>query len=52
MWSEEPNKNCELSLHLPERNVSWMVLLKVSCLEGIEMVHHPMRYAMNVVKEN
>lgn len=49
-FGEEPNGNCELSLNLPEGEVSWMVLLKVSCLEGNEMAHHPMHYGMKVVK--
>jgi hypothetical protein len=49
-FGEEPNENCELSLNLPERDVSWMALLKVSCLEGNEMAHHPMHYGMKVVK--
>jgi hypothetical protein len=49
-FGEEPDEKCELRLSLPEGDVSWMALLKVSCLEGNEMAHHPMHYAMKVVK--
>ena len=49
-FGEEPEEVCELSLPLLEEEVSWMVLLKVSCLEGNEMAHHPKHYGMKVVK--
>jgi hypothetical protein len=49
-FGEEPDEKCELRLSLPEGDVSWMVLVKLSCLEGNEMAHHPMHYAMKVVK--
>jgi hypothetical protein len=48
-FGEEPEEVCELSLPLPEE-VSWMVLLKVSCLEGNEMAVHPKHYGMKVVR--
>jgi hypothetical protein len=40
---------CKLSLGLPKKN-PWMALLKVSCLEGNEMAHHPTHYGMKVVE--
>lgn len=40
---------CELSLPLPEEDQSWIVLLKVSCLEGNEMAVHPKHYGMKVI---
>lgn len=39
---------CVLSLPLPAER-PWMVLLKVSCLEGNEMAVHPKHYGMKVV---
>lgn len=41
---------CLLSLDLPQRGVPWMVLLKVSCLEGDELAVHPRHYGMRVIK--
>jgi hypothetical protein len=49
-FGEGPEEVCKLSLPLPEKKVSWMALLKVSCLEGNEMGHHPKHYGMKVVK--
>lgn len=40
---------CELQLLLPEEEVPWMVLLKISCLEGNELAIHPRHYGMKVV---
>lgn len=51
-FGEEPEEVCELCLPLPENGASWMVLLKVSCLEGNEMAVHPMHYGMKVLKGN
>jgi hypothetical protein len=42
--------NCILILPLPQKNVPWMLLLKVSCLEGNEMAHHGRHYGMRVVE--
>jgi hypothetical protein len=41
---------CTLSVDLPQADVPWMVLLKVSCLEGNELAAHPRHYGMRVVK--
>lgn len=49
-FGEEPAELCELRLSLPEDDVQWMALLKVSCLEGNEMAMHPKHYGMRVVK--
>jgi hypothetical protein len=49
-FGEEPNEVCELCLPLPEGDEPWMILLKVSCLEGNEMAAHPKHYGMKVVK--
>jgi hypothetical protein len=49
-FGEEPNEVCELCLPLPASDASWMVLLKVSCLEGNEMAAHSKHYGMKVVK--
>lgn len=40
---------CELSLPLPGSGMPWMLLLKISCLEGNELAHHPRHYGMKVV---
>jgi hypothetical protein len=42
--------NCVLRLELPVRKVPWMVLLKVSCMEGNELAVHPRHYGLKVVK--
>jgi len=40
----------ELELPLPKAGIAWMLLLKVSCLEGPELGLHPKHYGMKVVK--
>lgn len=40
---------CELVLQLPGDNEPWMLLLKVSCLEGNELAAHAKHYGMRVV---
>lgn len=40
---------CELRLPLPASGEPWMLLLKISCLEGNELAHHPRHYGMKVV---
>jgi hypothetical protein len=42
---------CRLELELPQEPAPWMVLLKVSCLEGNELAVHPKHYGMRVVEE-
>ena len=49
-FGEEPIEICELRLPLPEDDVQWIVLIKVSCLEGNEMAVHPKHYGMKVMK--
>jgi hypothetical protein len=41
---------CKLILPLPEKNEPWMLMLKVSCLEGNEMAAHFKHYGMRVVE--
>jgi hypothetical protein len=41
---------CILSLPLPKQKTSWLLLLKVGCIEGNEMAMHPKHYAMKVIK--
>ena len=41
---------CSLSIILPVKKTPWMVLLKLSCLEGNEPAIHPRHYGMKVVK--
>lgn len=48
-FDAEGKEDCMLSLPLPEHAVPWMVLLKVSCLEGHELAVHPKHYGMKVV---
>jgi hypothetical protein len=43
-------ETCKLSITLPEREQPWMVMLKVSSMEGNELAHHPRHYGMKVVK--
>ena len=43
-------EDCKLVLQLPEKGQPWMLLLKVSCLEGNEMAAHPKHYGMKVVE--
>lgn len=40
---------CRLALQLPKEPVPWMMLLKVSCLEGRELAVHPKHYRMKVM---
>lgn len=49
-FGSEPTEVCELSLALPEEDQQWIVLVKVSCLEGNEMAVHPKHYGMRVVE--
>ncbi len=42
--------NCKLVLPLPKKEEPWMLMLKVSCLEGNEMAAHPKHYGMKVVE--
>jgi hypothetical protein len=46
----ESGKQCVLSLDLPTKKGPWMLLLKVSCIEGNEMALHAKHYGMKVVK--
>jgi len=41
---------CKLSITLPQREQPWMLMLKVSSLEGKELACHPKHYGMKVVK--
>ena len=41
---------CVLRLDLPAKKEPWMVLLKVSCLEGNELAHSPRHYGVKVVE--
>jgi hypothetical protein len=41
---------CKLILPLPQNNEPWMMMLKVSCLEGNEMASHIKHYGMRVVE--
>jgi hypothetical protein len=41
---------CKLQLPLPPDNIPWMLMLKVSCLEGNEMAAHAKHYGMKVVE--
>jgi len=43
-------EDCKLALPLPQNNKPWMLLLKVSCLEGNEMAAHAKHYGMKVVE--
>jgi hypothetical protein len=43
-------ENCKLVLPLPGKGQPWMLILKVSCLEGNEMAVHPKHYGMKVVE--
>ena len=43
-------ENCKLILPLPPENIPWMLMLKVSCLEGNEMAAHFKHYGMKVVR--
>jgi hypothetical protein len=41
--------DCKLVLPLPSKKQPWILLLKVSCLEGNEMAMHAKHYGMRVV---
>lgn len=40
----------ELMLPVPPADIPWVLLLKISCLEGNELAANPKHYAMKVVK--
>ena len=46
----ESETECILRIVLPAKKTPWMVLLKLSCLEGNEPAGHPRHYGMRVVK--
>jgi hypothetical protein len=41
---------CRLSLILPAKNIHWILLVKLSCLEGNSPAVHPKYYAMKMMK--
>ena len=43
-------ESCKLKLPVPPDNLPWMLMLKVSCLEGNEMAAHAKHYGMKVVE--
>lgn len=43
-------ETCKLQLPLPPGNIPWMLMLKVSCLEGNELAAHVKHYGMKVVE--
>lgn len=43
-------ETCKLQLPLPSGNKPWMLMLKVSCLEGNELAAHVKHYGMKVVE--
>lgn len=49
-FTDTVTDDCKLILPLPAKNEPWMLLLKVSCLEGNEMAYHPRHYGMRVVE--
>jgi len=49
-FSSAVKQTCKLELPLPRQVSSWMLLLKVSCLEGNEMAAHARHYGMKVVE--
>lgn len=42
-------EECVLRINLPQQKEPWMLFLKVSCLAGNELAHHPRHYAMKVI---
>jgi hypothetical protein len=48
-YATTKKSTCTLSLALPEKEQPWMVMLKISSLEGNELAHHPRHYGMKVV---
>lgn len=51
-FTDTLKKDCKLVLPLPSKNLPWMLMLKVSCLEGNEMASHVKHYGMRVVEVN
>lgn len=49
-FTGEYHDDCKLVLQLPKKDDSWMLMLRVSCLEGNEMAEHPRHYGMKVVE--
>jgi hypothetical protein len=49
-FNDDATDDCKLVLPLPEKEQPWMLMLKVSCLEGNEMAVHPKHYGMRVVE--
>jgi len=49
-FTGDTKSECKLVLPIPEKGRPWMLLLKVSCLEGNEMAAHPKHYGMRVVE--
>ena len=47
--NKDVREECILSVNIPHQNEPWMLLLKVSCLAGNEMAHHPRHYALKVI---
>jgi len=48
-FHDTTERQCELTLYLPDESVRWMVMLKVSCQEENRMATHPKGYGMRVV---
>lgn len=49
-FTNTSTEDCKLILPLPVKNEPWMLMLKVSCLEGNEMASHVKHYGMRVVE--
>jgi hypothetical protein len=49
LYDFKKNGKCLLVLGLPLEKVPWMLLIKVSCLEGNELAVHPKHYGMKVI---
>lgn len=49
-FSNTLKEDCKIVLPLPVKNEPWMLMLKVSCLEGNEMAFHVKHYGMRVVE--
>lgn len=49
-FTDTVQETCKLQLPLPPDNIPWMLMLKVSCLEGNEMAVHAKHYGMKVVE--
>jgi hypothetical protein len=50
LYNFNDTDQCVLHLKLPARKVPWMVILKLSCMEGNELAVHPRHYGMKVVR--